>query len=156
VTTAPVFRPATRDDLPALVRMLADDELGATREDPSEPLASSYEAAFAAIERDPNHELIVAVHEGEPAGFLQLTLLPYLTYRGGWRALIESVRVRSDMRGRQLGRALIQHAIERARARACHVVQLTTDKRRPDALRFYEQLGFRATHEGMKLHLERG
>ena len=134
--------------------MLADDKLGATREAFVDPLPESYYAAFCAIESDPNNEIIIAEHAGSSAGFFQLTYIPYLTYKGGWRALIESVRVRSEFRDRGIGSELIQYAIERSRSRCCHVVQLTTDKQRSEALRFYERLGFRATHEGMKLHLE--
>lgn len=157
------FRPARREDLPTLVAMLADDELGVQRERFEDPLPESYYTAFAAIDADPHQELVVAERAeadstGDgPAivGMLQLTFLPYLTYQGGWRGLIEGVRVASSQRGRGLGRQLFEWAIERARERGCHVVQLTTDKRRPDALRFYESLGFAATHEGMKLHLPR-
>ena len=93
--------------------------------------------------------------DGRLVGVLQLTFIPYLTYMGGWRALIEGVRVSSDARSLGIGRQLIEWAIDRARERNCHLVQLTTDKSRPDALRFYEKLGFKASHEGMKLHLDR-
>lgn len=148
------FREACKEDLPELVRMLADDELGATREVVREPLPPAYGAAFDAIERDPNNTLVLAEHEGVLAGFLQVTFLPYLTHQGSWRALIESVRIRSDLRGHGIGRELILHAVERARARSCRIVQLTTDKQRPDALRFYQGLGFQATHEGLKLRLD--
>lgn len=147
------FRSATRADLPDIVRLLAADPLGAQRESPEEPLAESYESAFAAIERDPNNELLVAVSAGEVGGVLQLTYLPSLTYRGSWRAQIEGVRVSAALRGRGVGRALLDAAIARARTRGCQLVQLTTDQRRPDAIRFYERLGFRATHAGMKLDL---
>ena len=136
--------------------MLADDALGAMREDTSEPLAAEYGRAFEAIDGDPNQALVVAEDGGDVVGFLQLSFIPYLTYRGRWRGLIESVRVRSTARGRGIGEALVRHAIERARERSCHLVQLTTDKRRPDALRFYERLGFEASHEGLKLHLGEG
>jgi GNAT superfamily N-acetyltransferase len=117
-------------------------------------LPGSYYAAFEAIERDPNNELIVAeTADGQLAGMLQLTFIPYLTYRGGWRALVEGVRVVAQMRSRGVGRRLFEWAIERARERGCHMIQLTSDKARPDAIRFYESLGFVASHEGMKLHL---
>jgi len=140
--------------VPALVRLLADDPLGAQREAATSPLAGSYYAAFDAIERDPNNELIVAeTADGQLAGMLQLTFIPYLTYRGGWRALVEGVRVVAPMRSRGVGRRLFEWAIERARERGCHMIQLTSDKARPDAIRFYESLGFVASHEGMKLHL---
>lgn len=153
MTTALTFRMATRHDLLEIVQLLAADPLGAQRESPREPLAPEYESAFAAISDDPNNELLVAEEGPALAGVLQITYLPSLTYQGGWRAQIEGVRVSAEMRGRGVGRALVTEAIERARARGCRLVQLTTDNRRPDALRFYEQLGFRATHAGMKLHL---
>jgi GNAT superfamily N-acetyltransferase len=134
--------------------MLADDALGALRERYTTPLPEAYYAAFEAIEADPNNELVVAERGGEVVGVLQLTFIPYLTYQGGWRALVEGVRVASSERGRGLGGLLLRWAVDRARARGCHLIQLTTDKRRPEALQFYERLGFKATHEGMKLHFE--
>ena len=149
------FRTATRDDLVSIVRMLAADPLGATRESVTEPLAPEYESAFAAISDDPNNELLVAERGSLLAGVLQLTYLPSLTYQGGWRAQVEGVRVAEAMRGQGVGRALFEEAIARARRRGCRLIQLTTDNRRPEALRFYEQLGFRATHAGMKLPLDR-
>jgi GNAT superfamily N-acetyltransferase len=147
------FRRASRDDVPRIVQMLADDALGATRESYEDPLPPSYFDAFAAIDADPNNELIVAVLDAHVVGVLQLTFIPYLTYRGSWRALIEGVRVASEARDRGIGHALFAWAIARAKERGCNIVQLTTDKKRADALRFYESLGFRATHDGMKLHL---
>lgn len=149
------FRPATRADVPALVAMLADDVLGAQRERFADPLPQVYYDAFATIDADPNNVLLIAESAGQIAGMLQLTFIPYLTYQGGWRALIEGVRVAKSARGQGMGKALLTEAIDRARARGCHLVQLTTDKTRADALAFYERLGFRATHEGMKLHLSR-
>lgn len=148
-----IFRRARRADLDALVAMLADDVLGARRERPGPPLPRAYEAAFAAIDADPNQELVVAERGGQAAGFLQITFVPSLSYQGGWRALIESVRVAGALRGQGIGRALLEHAIERARERGCHMVQLTSDRRRHDAVRFYESLGFESTHEGLKLFL---
>jgi len=150
------FRAAGRDDVPAIVRMLAHDELGARREALADPLPRSYYDAFEAIDRDPNNELVVAEIGGSIVGLLQITFIPCMTYKGGWRALIEGVRVDSEMRSRGIGRDLFAWAIARARQRGCHLVQLTSDKARPDAIRFYESLGFAATHEGMKLHLDRG
>lgn len=147
------FRPALREDVDGIVRMLADDALGAKRERYESPLPESYHTAFAAIDADPNNELTVAESGGEVVGVLQMTFIPYLTYQGGWRALIEGVRVSSELRGAGVGGTMFEWAIQRARDRGCHVVQLTTDKARPDALRFYEALGFKASHEGMKLHL---
>ena len=152
---AAAFRPATRDDLPAVVRLLADDPLGTAREQYAEPLPEAYHEAFAAIEADPNNELVVAEVDGRVAGVLQLTFIPYLTYRGGRRALIEGVRIDPRLRSAGLGRRLLEWAIARASERGCHLLQLTSDKRRPDAIRFYESLGFVASHEGMKLPLPR-
>ena len=150
-----VFRRASRDDVPVIVRMLASDVLGAKRETLSSPLPASYYAAFDAIDRDANNELVVAELHGRIIGVLQITFIPGMTYRGGWRALIEGVRVDSEVRSRGIGRALFTWAIDRARQKGCHLVQLTSDKARPDAIRFYESLGFVASHEGMKLHLDR-
>ena len=147
------FRKALRQDVPAIVRLLADDPLGAKRERFADPLPESYRLAFDAIDADPNNELVVACLDGQVVGVLQLTFIPYLTYQGGWRALIEAVRVDSKLRSKGVGKTLFQWAIERARERGCHLVQLTTDKGRADAKRFYEGLGFAASHEGMKLHL---
>ena len=147
------FRRATRADLEAIVRMLADDPLGAKRETYSRPLPDSYSRAFEAIDSDPNQELAVAALGEDVVGVLQITFIPSITYRGGWRALIEGVRVDGRMRGRGVGRSFFEWAIARARERGCHVVQLTTDKSRPEAKSFYEGLGFVASHEGMKLHL---
>ena len=152
-TMEPVFRRAVSDDLADIVRMLADDTLGATREAYVSPLPKSYHAAFAAIEADPNNELIVVELDGDVVGVLQLTYIPYLTYTGSWRALIEGVRIDSSLRSSGLGRKLFVWAIERARGKGCGLVQLTSDKARPDAIRFYESLGFVASHEGLKLNL---
>ena len=145
------FRAARHEDLPAIVKMLADDSLGVQREDPSQ--MEPYESAFAAIENDPNNQLLVG-EEDQILGVLQLTFVPGLTYQGGWRAQIEGVRVHSSARSRGIGRKLVRHAIELSVLRGCRMVQLTTDSSRPDALRFYESLGFVATHQGMKLRLD--
>lgn len=147
------IRTATRDDLPAIIAMLANDHLGSKRERYTDPLPDVYYSAFDAIDGDPNNEVVVAVADGKVIGTLQLTLIPNLTYQGGVRALIEGVRVDSTMRSAGIGRILFEWAIEQAKQRGCHMVQLTADKTRPDAHRFYESLGFGATHEGMKLHL---
>lgn len=149
------FRKATRDDLAAIVRLLADDVLGAKRERYETPLPETYVRTFESIDADPNNELVVACLEGKILGVLQLTFIPYLAYQGGWRALIEAVRVDSTRRSQGLGKALFEWAIDRARERGCCMVQLTTDKTRADAKRFYESLGFVASHEGMKLHLNK-
>lgn len=148
------IRSALAGDLPEIVRMLADDPLGSTRERSTDPLPPSYYAALEAIQQDANNELVVS--EAENAAIiavLQLTFTPYITYQGGWRATIEGVRVDRQYRGSGIGRDLFAWAIRRARDRGCHLVQLTTDKGRPEALRFYESLGFIASHEGMKLKL---
>jgi GNAT superfamily N-acetyltransferase len=151
--TEPAFRRARREDIASIVRLLVDDPLGARREKNADPLPPAYYDAYAAIDADPNNELVVVDLEGEIVGVLQLTFIPYLTYQGGWRALIEGVRIDSRFRSSGLGRRLFEWAIGRAVERGCHLVQLTSDKARPDAIRFYESLGFVASHEGMKLPL---
>lgn len=151
--TALSFRAAAPSDVPHLVVMLADDDLGAQRESVGPVLDERYIAAFEAIDTDPNNELIVAEREGRLVGVLQLTFIPYLTHTGSWRCLVEGVRVAADARGAGLGRQLLEFAIDRARARDCRIVQLTSDKRRAEAIRFYESLGFVASHEGFKLGL---
>jgi GNAT superfamily N-acetyltransferase len=148
------FRKAMRADLPAIVHLLAQDMLGQKREDYRDPLPNSYYEAFDRIDADPNQELIVAEHtNGEVIGTLQLTILPSLTYQGSSRALIEAVRVREDQRGAGIGGELLQWAIGRARERGARMLQLTSDKQRADAVRFYEKLGFTASHEGLKMFL---
>jgi len=147
------FEQATRDDLAALVQLLADDVLGVDREDVAVPLNDRYVNAFEAVHRDPNNELMVVRSGTDLVGLLQLTFIPYLTHTGSWRCLIEGVRIARAYRGQGLGSQFIEWAIERARERNCSLVQLTSDKQRPDAIRFYESLGFRASHEGLKLAL---
>jgi GNAT superfamily N-acetyltransferase len=148
------FRRAARADLPAIVRMLAEDDLGSQRERFTEPLPNSYVTAFEQIDRDPNHELIVAEQNGEVIGTLQLMFLPSLSYQGGTRAQVESVRVDRRFRGQGIGREMMLVAIEHARQRGCHLMQLTSHATRKDAHRFYERLGFMISHVGMKLNLE--
>jgi GNAT superfamily N-acetyltransferase len=148
------FRKAVRGDVLFIVQMLADDDLGRLRERVDEPLPEAYYTAFDVISRDPNQELIVVENDrSERIGTLQLSFIQYLTYQGGLRAQIEGVRVHKDHRGEGVGRAFFAWAIERAKQKNAHLIQLTTDKKRPDAVRFYESLGFVATHEGMKLKL---
>lgn len=147
------FRVATEQDLERIVEMLADDKLGATREQFVLPLPEVYREAFRAIDADPNNELVVACLGNEVVGVQQITFTPHLTRQGGWRATIEGVRTSSAVRGKGIGTALINWAIQRAEQRGCHLIQLTTDKTREDAIRFYERLGFQATHEGMKMKL---
>ena len=147
------LRSAEEADLPTIVALLVDDPLGARREDASEELASDYRTAFQAIAADDNHDLLVADIEGYVVGALQLSFILHLTYKGGWRAQIEGVRVAEEVRSRGVGQALFDEAIARAKRKGCHLVQLTTDRRRPEALKFYLRLGFKATHDGLKLHL---
>jgi ribosomal protein S18 acetylase RimI-like enzyme len=146
-------RPATRADLPRLLELLADDMLGKNRDGVGSDNAV-YAQAFAAIERDPNQCLLVAEADGHIAGMLQITFIPGLSRRGAWRAQIEAVRVDNQLRSRGIGGWLIGRAVEIARERGCRLVQLTSDKRRTEAHRFYAGLGFEATHEGYKLVLE--
>lgn len=147
------IRCATRADVPAIVHLLADDPLGQQRERDIEPLPESYYAAFAAIDADPRHELVVVEHGGAVIGTLQLTFLPSLSFQGGTRAQIESVRVDRAYRGQGIGQHLFVWAIERAREQGCRLVQLTTNASRADAQRFYTRLGFTASHVGMKIDL---
>jgi len=149
-----VFRLAQRTDLPAIVRMLADDELGSQRERFEEPLPEAYYAAFEKIASDPNHELIVAELNGEVIGTLHLMFLPSLSFQGGLRTQVESVRVDGPYQGQGIGSEPMKWTIERAKERGAHLVQLTTHKSREDAHRFYERLGFKGTHLGMKLSLK--
>lgn len=148
-----IFRSARRVDLEAVVALLADDPLGARREAASADIASEYVRAFEAIERDVNNFLVVGDEAGEIVACVQITLIPSLTRRGATRAMLEGVRVRSDRRGDGLGEALIRWAVAFSQERGASIVQLTTDKQRGSAHRFYERLGFEATHEGMKLLL---
>ena len=147
------FRQASRNDIANLVGLLADDELGSTREDDSTPLNQRYTIAFDNINKDPNNELVVVESNRELVGMLQLTFIPYLTHTGSWRCLIEAVRIARNYRGQGLGSQFIKWAIERAVEKQCSIVQLTSDKQRPGALKFYQALGFQATHEGFKLKL---
>ena len=147
------FRRAAAADLAAIVALLADDELGKTREDLGPPLNPRYAKAFAAIAADPNQYLAVVEEGGAIVGCLQLSFIPGLSRRGLWRGQIESVRIASARRGGGLGRRMFEWAIAECRKRGCEVVQLSTDKTRTDARRFYESLGFAASHVGMKLAL---
>lgn len=147
------FRRAAASDLPKIVALLADDMLGRQREAPSIPLARAYGEAFEAITANPNQYLMVATEEGRTVGTLQMILIPGLSRKGGWRGQIEGVRIVADRRGQGLGQQLIQWAIDECRARGCICVQLTTDRARADAHRFYEGLGFKHTHLGYKRDL---
>jgi GNAT superfamily N-acetyltransferase len=163
-----IFRDARREDVPMIVAMLADDFLGAAREasrgagagdgsaaagGAAAELDEAYWTAFDQIESDPRNRLIVAESDGRVAGTLQLTLLPGLSRHGMLRAQIEAVRIAAWTRGQGIGRQMITWAVTEARRGGCGVVQLTSDKRRADAIRFYESLGFEPSHEGLKLHL---
>lgn len=145
------FRKAHKEDLPAIVRLLADDELGSKREKYEDPLPDIYYQAFAAIESQIGNQILLAVEEDKVIGCIQLTMIPGLARQGMKRAQIEGVRVDKDYRGKRIGEALFKEAIAVAKAENCGLVQLTTDKARKDAYRFYERLGFTASHEGMKL-----
>ena len=148
------FRKATEKDVAAIVGMLADDALGQTRENYKNHIPQEYLNAFNNINRDSNQELIVVEDDSfKIIGTMQLTFIQYLTYKGGIRAQIEAVRIHKDKRGQGLGKTMFEWAINRAKSRKAHVLQLTTNKRRPQAIAFYENLGFTATHEGMKMHL---
>ena len=148
------FRLARQSDLAAIVRLLADDDLGGTREIISEPVDARYLSAFAAIEADANQLLAVTIDASDRVvGCLQLSFIPGLSRTGMWRGQIESVRVASDLRGSGLGSAFIEWAIGQCAARGCGLVQLTSDKTRADSIRFYEKLGFVASHEGLKRNL---
>ena len=149
------FRKATKKDVTAIVKMIADDELGEKRESFLIPLPSEYIDAFEKINADENQELVVVENaEMEIIGTLQLSFIQYLTYQGGIRAQIEAVRIRKDKRGQGIGKEMFQWAIIRAKERNAHLIQLTTDKKRPNAIKFYEDLGFKQSHEGMKMHFD--
>ncbi|MEM7085213.1 MAG: GNAT family N-acetyltransferase [Bacteroidota bacterium] len=149
------FRKAIEKDILSIIEMIADDELGKRRENFQIPLPKEYLMAFEEIDSDKNQELIVVEDENsEIIGTMQLSFIQYLTYRGGIRAQIEAVRIRRDKRSLGIGKAMFKWAINRAKERNAHLLQLTTDKKRPNAINFYEALGFKASHEGMKLHFE--
>jgi GNAT superfamily N-acetyltransferase len=151
-TTTPsgcLIRTATREDVPAIVEMLADDPLGAAREDLADP--QTYAAAYDRVAADPAQRLVVAERDGRVVGTLQLSVIPGLSRRGATRSIIEGVRVARDERDHGLGTELITWAVEESRRAGCALVQLTSDASRTDARRFYERLGFEASHVGFKL-----
>ena len=148
------FRPATRDDLEIIVALLANDDLGQTRETLQETLPSSYIEAFASIDRDPANEVIIGIDINGIFGTMQLTYIPNLTFEGATRCLIEGVRVSDRVQGLGLGRKMFEWGIERAQEKGCKIVQLTSNKARDRALAFYEKLGFEASHVGFKLYLD--
>ncbi|MEV5363588.1 GNAT family N-acetyltransferase [Streptomyces cellulosae] len=145
------IRPATADDVPAIVALLADDPLGAQRESPED--LAPYLTALERLRADPNQHLVVAVREGRVVGTLQLTIIPGLSRRGATRSVIEGVRIHADERGGGLGTRMIEWAIDTSYREGCQLVQLTSDNTRTDAHRFYERLGFTASHVGFKLAL---
>ena len=146
-------RRAKLDDLKEIVSLLADDKLGRTREQAGDEIAQEYLDAFAKIDSDPNQYLMVLENDGEVIGTCHLTLMPSLTFSGSTRLQIEAVRVNSSIRGQNLGQQMIEFSINWGKEHGAPIIQLTTNKERPDALRFYEKLGFKASHEGMKLYL---
>lgn len=146
-----VIRRATADDIPAIVALLADDPLGAQRESPGD--LAPYRTAFERLADDPNQHLVVAERDGRTIGTLQLTVIPGLSRRGATRSVVEAVRVHADERGSGLGTRLVEWAVEASRQEGCLLVQLTSDATRVDAHRFYERLGFEASHLGFKYHL---
>ena len=149
-----IFRKAKEGDIPSIIKMLADDKLGSIRENYKVPLPKKYYDAFQNILQDKNQELIILENEQKDViGTLQLTFIPYLTYQGGLRAQIEAVRIQKKFRGEGFGKKIFKWAINRSRDKGAHLVQLTTDKHRPDAIEFYKALGFKDSHKGMKLHL---
>ncbi|MFE6197220.1 GNAT family N-acetyltransferase [Streptomyces sp. NPDC057838] len=145
------IRTAVADDVPAIVALLADDPLGAQRESPDD--LAPYLTALERLSADPNQRVVVAVREGRVVGTLQLTVIPGLSRRGATRSVIEGVRIDAGERGSGLGTRLVEWAIEESRDQGCQLVQLTSDKSRADAHRFYERLGFTASHTGFKLQL---
>ena len=154
MSKALTFRLATQEDLLEIIAMLADDTLGAGREKPATEVSDKYIQAFQKIQSDPNQELTIVEMNGDKVATFQMTFIQYLTYEGGLRAQIEAVRTNSRYRGQGIGTRVFEYAINRAKEKGCHMVQLTSDKKRPDAIRFYESIGFISTHEGMKLKLK--
>ena len=146
------LRKAKRDDVPRLLQLLAEDQISDQRDDPNSDMAP-YLAAFDAIDSNPNDATYVWEQDGEIIGCFQLTFLPGLLMKGGWRAQVESVRVDRRYRGRKIGEQMMVEAVRMSRAKGCRQLQLTTNKDRRDAHRFYRRLGFVASHEGMKLKL---
>jgi ribosomal protein S18 acetylase RimI-like enzyme len=148
-----LFRKARHEDLRAVLELLNDGKVANVLERIEDPLPPVYDDAFAAVEADPNQLLLVGEVDGRIVASLQLTFIPGIAHQGAWRAQVEAVRVARDLRGHKIGKAMMQHVIALARERGCALVQLTTNKARDDAQRFYRGLGFVASHEGMKLRL---
>ncbi len=155
MTASPLtVRDATRGDIPTIVGLLADDGLGSTRETVDGPVPESYFAAFDAIASTPLVRLLVAETGGEIVGCMQLNLIPHISMKGGIRAQLQSMRIRGDKRNQRLGETFIRMAMDIARGAGCTMMELTTDNSRDDAHRFYQRLGFQATHQGMKIRLD--
>lgn len=149
-----LIRPAVEADLPAIVALLAEDPVSGQNDDPSLPLDAGYTRAFDALVTRPDYHLVVAADRDEIVGVLQLTFVPGLIRRGAWRGYVEGVFVRSDRRSQGIGARLIAWAADTARARGdCPFLQLTSNKSRTGAHRFYERLGFQRSSEGFKLLL---
>ncbi len=148
------YRLATAADIPTIIDMLADDPIGSSREKNETAAEEQYLAAFEKLAADPNQELTVVELDGVIVATFQLSFIQYLTHGGSLRAQVEAVRTNSAYRGRGIGTKVFEYIIARAKARQCAILQLTSDKRRTDAIRFYEALGLAATHEGMKLRLK--
>lgn len=145
------IRPAAAGDIPAIVAMLADDPLGAQRESPND--LTPYTEAYERLARDPNQHMVVAERDGRIIGTLQLTIIPGLSRRGATRSIVEAVRIHTDERGSGLGTRFIQWAVDESRRQGCQLIQLTSDASRTDAHRFYERLGFTASHVGFKMSI---
>jgi ribosomal protein S18 acetylase RimI-like enzyme len=146
------IRKATREDLAHIVQLLAHDPLGSQRESYQTPLPKEYYTAFDEINSDKNQHLIVVLDGDKIIGTLQLTIITYITYRGGKRGQIEGVRIDEAYRGQGIGNMMIQWAVDKARELGCHLIQLTMDKKRRETIEFYKKLGFIDSHEGMKLY----
>ena len=150
---AVVFRKARLEDLRAILELLNDGKVSNVLERIEDPMPRLYADAFAVLDGDPNQRLLVGEIGGRVVASLQLTFIPGIAHQGAWRAQVEAVRVARELRGRGIGEAMMRHVVALARERGCALVQLTTNKAREDAQRFYRRLGFTASHEGMKLRL---
>jgi len=151
--SAPTYRDATAADLPAIIAMLAEEQIGGRKDDPAEPLDPVYLAAFEAIDGDPRQRLIVAELDGAIVGTMQLSFLPGVAFRGAWRGQIEAVRIAGSLRGSGLGTQMIEWAVARCRDRGCRMVQLMSKQDRLGAHRFYEKMGWGKSHFGFKIKI---
>ena len=147
------YRDATPADLPFIIALIVEDSVVAIDDDPADAGSPAYVDALAAITADPNQEMLIAERDGVPVGCFQLSYLPGLMRRGMWRGQIEVVHIAAAHRNGGLGSEMMRWAVERCRARGCGMVQLTSNKQRLDAHRFYERLGFAKSHEGFKLYV---